>query len=115
MIKAAAITRSFIGNAKRKFPLPSQQKMISNTATSIKEDDLKEGLDSIFFWGMPSKGTIPTKEALESGRGVSGTDKESLVNLDRFKSETALDRPTEIDIQDAFGIGKHRKLINLFC
>ncbi len=113
MMKVAAITRSIIGNVKRKFPLPSQQKMLSTVATSIKEDD-KEGLNSIFFWGTPSKGTIPTKEALESGRGLIDKDKESLLNLDRFKSEVALDRPTEVDIQDAFGIGKQRNLINFF-
>lgn len=65
-------------------------------------------IKDLYCWGTSDKGTIPTKEALESGRGAVSSGDASLVNLDRLKGSTGtiIDRPTKIDIQDAFGIGK---------
>ncbi len=114
-MKAAMIATRSAGYARTKAraikqdTLRSFTKLFSSSAATGKKPDeetnIQSQLRSLYFWGTPNKGTIPTAEALESGRG-NGETGGSLVNLERFTGSSVIDYPTEIDSQDAFGIGE---------
>ena len=86
-----------------------QQEIVkrSFSSTAIKKNKTSQPVQeqvphSLYFWGTSTKGTVPTKEVLESVG--DGTD-EAL--LDRFKSgSVVINTPTKIDVKDALGIGK---------
>ncbi len=92
----------------------SSSRLFSSEATANDESqqDQEVSSSSLYFWGTSNKGTIPTKEVLEVGRIENEKQVEAsgvASNLDILKSNsTVIDTPTEIDIQDAFGIGEFR-------
>ena len=88
-------TRFMNTNTKKKKKKTKNQK--------IKKVESK----SLYFWGTTTKGSIPSKEELKAGRGSTGGESKGFFS----KGSSIIDSPLEIDVKDAFGIGKYEKII----
>ena len=88
-------TRFMNTNTKKKKKKTKNQK--------IKKVESK----SLYFWGTTTKGSIPSKEELKAGRGSTGEESKGFFS----KGSSTIDSPLEIDVKDAFGIGKYEKII----
>lgn len=78
----------------------STRSMNTSTKKTKIEKSKREEPKSLLFWGTSTKGSIPSKEELEAGRGTAAEESKGFFS----KGSTAIHSPLEIDVQDAFGI-----------
>ena len=98
--------RQSLGNSFTSTAAVSSKSSSPSSLNKKKDTNSNNVSKSLYFWGTSNNGIIPTKEALESGRAAGGEVKAASMVDGMFNKGTVIDQPTEIDVQDAFGIGK---------
>jgi hypothetical protein len=81
-------------------------KLFSTTTAVAKKKEQHQEPNALHCWGTSNQGTIPTNDVLEKGResAEAGGSNKSLADM--FKKKNVMGNATEIDVKNAFGIGK---------